>query len=81
MAATSSSSRVRKYERIGLFAASIQMTRAGAFKALEREDPEVWGKYAAFMEQHRAEQREIVNEARARVSNAKVVNLPLSVQS
>ena len=81
MAATSSSSRVRKYERIGLFAEFIGMTRAGAFKALEREDPEVWGKYAAFMEGYRAEKREIVNEARARVSNAKVVNLPLSVQS
>lgn len=58
-----------KYKFIGAFAASVNLSRSGAFKALEANDEKLWGKYAAFLEQRNRRQLTALETAKARVSN------------
>lgn len=58
-----------KYKFIGAFAVSVGLSRSGAFKALEANDPKLWGKYAAFLEQRTRRQLTALETAKARVSN------------
>lgn len=73
MGATTSSRVKRggtKYRHIKEFAASLGVSRAGVYKALDREDVEMWGAYVAFLEKRRNGIREAVKNLKHRASNA-----------
>ncbi len=58
-----------KYKAIGKFAKAVGLSRSGAFKALEANDAQAWGQYAAFLEQRNRRQLTALEDAKARVSN------------
>lgn len=60
-----------KYELIGAFSEAIGMSRAGVYKALETGDVELWGKYAAYLEDRNHKQLTALEDAKARVSSAR----------
>ena len=64
-----------KYKWIGKFAEAAGLSRAGAFKALERNDPQMWGKYAAYLEKRNRRALTALEDAQARVSNARNVSI------
>jgi len=68
-----------KYKYIGDFAKSARISRAGAFKALERNDEMMWGKYAAYLEQHNRRALTALESAKARVSNAHKISLATAI--
>lgn len=59
-----------KYRHIKAFAKHAGITRAGAFKALERADVEMWGQYVAFLERRQDRIAREVKNLKARASNA-----------
>lgn len=60
-----------KYKEIVKFAEAAGVSRSGAYKALEANNAQVWGQYAAFLEEHNRRQLTALQDAKARVSNAK----------
>lgn len=73
MGATTSSRVKRgetKYRHIKEFAASLGVSRAGVYKALDREDVETWGAYVAFLEKRRENIEREVKSLKHRASNA-----------
>lgn len=73
MGATASSRVKRgetKYRHIGEFAESLGVSRAGAYKALDRADVETWGAYVAFLEKRRETIETTVKSLKHRASNA-----------
>lgn len=59
-----------KYRHIKEFAASIEISRAGVYKALDREDVEMWGAYVAFLEKRREAIETTVKSLKHRALNA-----------
>lgn len=59
-----------KYRHIKEFAASLGVSRAGVYKALDREDVEMWGAYVAFLEKRRENIEREVKSLKHRASNA-----------
>ena len=64
-----------KYRSIKDFSKYAGISRAGAFKALERNDVKTWGQYVAFLEERDKRQMTEVDKLKARASNASKVSI------